>query len=165
MAQDRLDRGRSSRAITGDSNSQIQQLVEGKGTGTASCASSTGKLLSRITGYSGTRPSTSAWKCHHCTVWFLLLQWEKQHTGWARLPRDVVSCHLRGYLEGMKVWHLEMWFSGGLGSAGLTGGFDHLEGLFQGNQFYYSMFRRGSHFWSCAILQLLIIFFVLHSLD
>lgn len=30
------------------------------------------------------------------------------------------------------MWHLEMWFSGGLDSAGLMGGFDDLEGLFQG---------------------------------
>lgn len=84
-------------------------------------------------GYSGTRPSSSAWKCHHFTVRFLRLQWEKRHrlcgTG-PDAPGKWPSSHPWGYLEGMKMWHLGTCFSGGLGSAGLMGGFDDLEGLF-----------------------------------
>lgn len=57
-------------------------------------------------------------------------------------PGKWLSSHPWGYLEGMKMWHLGTWLSSGLSRAGLMGGFDDLGGLFQGNQFNDSVFRR-----------------------
>lgn len=44
--------------------------------------------------------------------------------------------HLWRYLRDTKLWHLGMWFRGGLCNAGLTAGLNGIKGLFQPRQFH-----------------------------
>ena len=45
----------------------------------------------------------------------------------------------RGYLKEVQMWHLGMWFSGGLGSVRVMVGLNDIKGLFQPKLFYDSI--------------------------